>query len=114
VIFHQVTLGANAIPSSKGVGCPTIGDNVYIGVGAKIIGKVHVGDNSRIGANCVVTSDVPPNSLVVQGPPRLIQREARQDNRYFRWTPGLPEYFDDGRWVVEHDPEIAARLQNAF
>jgi len=114
VIFQQVTLGANAIPTSKTVGCPTLGDNVYVGAGAKIIGKVHIGDNSRIGANCVVTADVPANSLVVLPPPRVIARDAPQDNRYYRWTPGLPEYFDDGRWVVENDPAIAERLRDAF
>jgi serine O-acetyltransferase len=114
VIFQQVTLGANAIPGSRSVGCPTIGDNVYIGAGAKIIGNVQVGSNSRIGANCVVTADVPANSLVVLPPPRVIQREEIQDNRYFRWRPGTPEYFDSGRWIPETDPAVVERLKNAF
>lgn len=42
-----------------GGGAPTIGDNVYIGPGAKIFGAIHIGNNVRIGANCVVLEDVP-------------------------------------------------------
>lgn len=114
VIFQQVTLGANAIPTSKGVGCPTIGDNVYIGAGAKIIGRVTIGDHCRIGANCVVTTDVASNSIVVLPPPRMNSRDDRQDNRYFRWSADGPMYFEDGAWILETDPETIARLRNAF
>jgi serine O-acetyltransferase len=114
VIFQHVTLGANAIPGSKGVGCPTIGDNVYIGAGAKIIGNIVVGDNCRIGANCVVTTNVPANSLVVLPAPRIIEREAAPDNRYFAWSPEGPVYFRDGEWVLEQDPAIVEKLKDAF
>ena len=84
VIFHQVTIGSNTLPGSPGRGCPTIGDNVYIGCGAKIIGNVHIGDNVRIGANCVVTRDVPANATVVLERPRVIVREETQCNRFIR------------------------------
>jgi serine O-acetyltransferase len=114
VIFHQVTIGANSLPDSKTVGVPRIGDNVYIGVGAKIIGCVNVGDNCRIGANCVVTRDVPPNTTVVLGEPRLITREKPQDNRYFRWSPDGPQYFDAGEWHLEKDPATIEKLRGAF
>ncbi len=57
-IFHQVTIG-----EGKG-GAPIIGDNVLIGAGAKIIGNVRIGSNSRIGVNAVVVHDVPENSIV--------------------------------------------------
>lgn len=50
VIFQQVTIGSNTLPDSKSPGAPTIGDNVYIGAGAKIVGGITVGDNCRIGA----------------------------------------------------------------
>jgi serine O-acetyltransferase len=53
-------------------GCPVIRDNVYIGPGAKIIGKVRVGNNVAIGANCVVVKDVPDNAVVVGIPGRII------------------------------------------
>lgn len=67
-IFHQVTIG-----EGKG-GAPIIGDNVYIGAGAKIIGNIHVGNNVKIGANCIVVKDVPDNATVVLGGPRVIIR----------------------------------------
>jgi serine O-acetyltransferase len=114
VIFQQVTIGANALPDSKGAGCPTLGDNVYIGAGAKVIGNIGVGDNCRIGANCVVTANVEANSLVVLPAPRVIAREQAPDNRYFRWSPDGPMYFEDGRWILEKDPAIIDRLKSAF
>lgn len=82
VIFHQVSIGSNTLPGSKGQGFPTIGNNVYIGAGAKIIGSVTVGNNVRIGANCVVTEDIPDNATVVMERPRILVRETAQDNRF--------------------------------
>ena len=72
-IFHQVTIGSNTLEGSKNQGAPVIGDNVFIGCGAKIIGGVHVGSNVCIGANCVVTCDVPDNCTVVMPAPRIIE-----------------------------------------
>lgn len=63
-IFHQVTIGVN--PHHGGHDrAPVIGDNVFIGAGAKIMGPIKIGDNVRIGANAVVTKDVPDNATVV-------------------------------------------------
>lgn len=67
-IYHQVTIG-----EGKG-GAPTIGDNCYIGAGAKILGGIHIGNNVRIGANCIVTTDIPDNTTVVMEKPRYILR----------------------------------------
>ena len=67
-IFHQVTIG-----EGKG-GAPKIGDNCCIGAGAKIVGKIRVGNNVRIGANCVVVEDIPDNCTVVLEKPRIIRR----------------------------------------
>lgn len=83
VIFHQVTIGSNTLPSSNKKGSPVIGDNCYIGVGAKIIGNVKIGNNVRIGANCIVTEDVPDNCTVVLNKPRIIVKE-HNDNP---WVP---------------------------
>ena len=64
-IFHQVTIG-RATSSKKGTdGAPKIGNYCFIGSGAKIIGKIIIGDNCVIGANAVVNDDIPPNSTVV-------------------------------------------------
>ena len=82
VIFHQVTIGSNTLKYSKRNGSPTIGDNCYIGAGAKIIGKVNVGENARIGANAVVVKDVPANSVTVIRGIETMVRETTFDNEY--------------------------------
>lgn len=82
VIFQQVTIGANTIQGSRSYGAPIIGDNVYIGAGAKIIGNAHIADNCRIGANAVVVEDIPYNSLVVCEKPRVIIKDKPLDNTF--------------------------------
>jgi serine O-acetyltransferase len=69
-LSHEVTLGSR----SRGplAGCPTIGDDVYIAPGAKVIGAIRVGDRVAIGANCVVVKDVPDDGVVVGIPGRVI------------------------------------------
>ncbi len=57
-------------------GYPIIGDNVYIGPGAKVIGAVNIGNNVAIGANCVVTKDIPDNSVVVGVPGKVISNKG--------------------------------------
>ena len=83
-IFQQVTIGSNTLQDSNRCGYPTIEDNVYIGCGAKIIGNVHVGKNSRIGANAVVVKDVPANSVTVIRGIESIVKERELDNRFIR------------------------------
>ena len=73
MIMQQVTIGM--IGDGE---VPTIGNGVYIGAGAKIIGKVSVGDGARIGANAVVTQDVPPGCTAVGVPARLVPPENRR------------------------------------
>ena len=82
VIFQQVTIGSNTLIDSERKGAPIIGDNCYIGAGAKIIGNVKIGNNCRIGANCVIVNDVPDNSVVVLNAPRIVRKE-NMDNRYY-------------------------------
>lgn len=73
-ISPQVSLGkANR---GKNIGYPTIGDNVYIGPGAKIVGGVKIGNNVAIGANCVVTIDIPDDSVVVGIPGKVISKNG--------------------------------------
>lgn len=81
MIFQQVTIGSNTIKGHIRYGSPLIGDNVYIGAGAKVIGKIKIGNNCRIGANCVVTIDIPDNCTVVSGTPRIIEK-THNDNTY--------------------------------
>ncbi len=65
-ISHQITIGVSG--SGKNRGCPVIGDNVYIAPGVKLFGKIKIGNNVKIGANCVVYKDVPDNAIVVLDP----------------------------------------------
>lgn len=60
-------------------GPPIIGDNVYIGPGAKIFGDIKVGNNVNIGANCIVFQDIPDNTTVVLEHPRVILRDKPMD-----------------------------------
>lgn len=71
---HGVTLGFTQRGKNKGY--PTIGDNVYVGPGAIIIGSVKIGNNVAIGANCVVTRDVPDDAVVVGVPAKIISYEG--------------------------------------
>lgn len=69
-IFHGVTLGG--ISNTKDKRHPTIKDNVVIGCGAKVLGNITIGKNSKVGANAVVVKDVPPNITVVGVPANKI------------------------------------------
>ncbi len=84
-IFHQVTIGSNTFKDSKGFGAPKIGDRVYIGAGAKIIGGITIGNDVRIGANAVVSRDVPDNATVVCAEPRVIVHDTPRDNTFTAW-----------------------------
>ena len=75
-LSHQVTIDVSRRGQRAGV--PVIGDNVYIGPGAKLFGAIVVGDNAAIGANCVVTRDVPENGVVVGVPGQVISYEGSQ------------------------------------
>ena len=101
VIFQHVTIGSNTLIDSKGKGSPTIGDNCYIGAGAKIIGNVIIGNNCRIGANAVVTKDVPDNSVVVIGDIRVINKETMDNRFYSKNGKGNWGFYEDGKFI-EH------------
>ena len=72
-LYHGVTLGGTAW--KKGKRHPTLGDNVVVGAGAKVLGPITVGDGGRIGSNAVVTKDVPENATVVGVPGRVVERK---------------------------------------
>jgi serine O-acetyltransferase len=72
-IYHGVTLGGNSL--ERGKRHPTVGDRVTIGAGAKVLGPITIGHDSRIGANAVVVKPVPPDSVVVGVPGQIIHRK---------------------------------------
>lgn len=72
-LYQGVTLGGTG--KEQGKRHPTIGDNVMISAGAKVLGSFTVGENSKIGAGSVVLKEVPPNSTVVGVPGRVVKRD---------------------------------------
>ncbi len=100
-LYHGVTLGGTAW--KKGKRHPTLEEGVVVGAGAKILGPIRVGARTRVGANAVVVRDVPPDSVVVGIPGRVIHRH------------GTPVTVDDAGHVhqvdLEHGalPDVTAR-----
>ncbi|OYV36398.1 MAG: hypothetical protein B7Z81_07430 [Acidocella sp. 20-61-6] len=79
-IYHQVTLGGTS--SEHGKRHPTVGDNVIIGAGAKVLGAINIGDGARIGANAVVVAPVPAGTTVVGIPARPVERDRAKKARF--------------------------------
>jgi serine O-acetyltransferase len=77
VIRNGVTVG---LRQEGKRGSPVIGNRVDIGAGAKLLGPIHIGDDVAIGANAVVLSDVPPNSIAVGVPARILRRNPQLRN----------------------------------
>ncbi len=99
VIFQNVTIGSNHLSDAKKPGGPKLGDRVYIGAGAAIVGNVTVGNGCRIGAGAVVYEDMPENSVAVCAPTRILKRRAPMDNRHFqRSSNGILRYFENGSY----------------
>jgi serine O-acetyltransferase len=85
--YHQVTLGV-ARASGGGKRHPTVGNNVIIGAGAKVLGPIRVGDNARVGSNAVVLDNVPDDTTVVGIPARPVDRQVTRDHK----VPGFDPY----------------------
>jgi serine O-acetyltransferase len=78
-IFQGVTLGAKELDMSFDVKLrPEIGNNVVVGAGAKILGRIHIGDNSSVGANAVVLESIAANSIAVGIPARQVAKAREQ------------------------------------
>ncbi|MCM1298868.1 MAG: serine O-acetyltransferase [Firmicutes bacterium] len=77
-IYQGVTLGGTGKETGKRH--PTLGNNVMVGAGARVLGPFKVGDNSKIAANAVVLSEVPPNCTAVGVPARIVRRDGIRVN----------------------------------
>ncbi len=75
-LYQGVTLGGTGKEQKKRH--PTIGNNVVVGTGAKILGSMTIGDNVKVGANAVVLTPVPPNSTVIGVPGRIVKIEGEK------------------------------------
>jgi len=76
LLYHGVTLGGVSLEKKKRH--PTLGNGVVVGAGAKVLGAITLGDNVKVGANAVVLKDVPPNSVVVGNPGRVVIQDGRR------------------------------------
>ncbi|MEA1880321.1 MAG: serine O-acetyltransferase [Campylobacterota bacterium] len=93
LIYQQVTLGGAS--TSKGKRHPTIGNNVVIGTGAKILGNINIGNNAKIGANSVVVKHVPMGATAVGIPARVLQCEKESTRLGHNVIPDVnKEIFD--------------------
>jgi serine O-acetyltransferase len=87
-IYHQVTLGGTS--SDHGKRHPTVGNNVIIGAGAKVLGAINIGEGARIGANAVVIAPVPAETTVVGIPARPVDRSQKKPRFEAYGTPCDP------------------------
>lgn len=108
-LYQGVTLGGNGKETGKRH--PTIGDNVMISAGAKIIGSFTVGENSKIGAGSVVINEVPPNCTVVGIPGRIVRQENVKVPRSNMDHRNLPDpVLDDIRRLQTENQKMKERL----
>ena len=94
MLYHGVTLGGQVLTQTKRH--PTVGDNVTIGAGAKVLGPITIGEGSAIGANAVVTKDVPPHSIAVGIPAKARPRSPHEKTHLV--DPDC--YVDPGSYMI--------------
>lgn len=75
-LYHGVTLGGTGKDTGKRH--PTLGDNVYVGAHAQILGPVNIGENCKIAASAVVIDDIPPNCTAVGAPAKIVKRNGNR------------------------------------
>jgi serine O-acetyltransferase len=108
-LYQGVTLGGTG--SQRGKRHPTLGDNVTVGSGAKLLGPIEVGHGAKVGANTVVVEDVPPNSTVVGNPGHTVRIDGRKvEGPDTDWIH-LPDPIADAiRGLSERIAELEGRL----
>jgi len=115
IIYHQVTLGG--VSTKKGKRHPTIGNNVVIGAGAKVLGPIKIGNNVKIGANSVVIKDVPDNSTVVGIPGKIVLKKgvrSKVDLDHDNLPDPILETFNQLLNAMEHLEEEILLLKEEF
>lgn len=106
-IYHGVTLGGTSW--SPGKRHPTLGNNVVIGAGAKVLGPLAIGDNARIGSNAVVVKDVPVGATVVGIPGRVVSNGKEKPENDDKRTEIAQKYGFDAYAVSTNNPDPVAK-----
>jgi serine O-acetyltransferase len=109
-IYQGVTLGGTSLEKVKRH--PTIGSNVVIGSGAKVLGPFTVGENSRIGSGSVVVKEVPPNSVVVGVPGRITHRDGRKVEQ--KIDLNMTDLLDSVAWTLQSLMERVVELERTI
>ena len=112
-LYQGVTLGGTG--KEKGKRHPTIGNNVMISAGAKVLGSFIIGENSKIGAGSVVLSEVPPNSTVVGVPGRVVKRDNIKIPREDMDQVHLPDpYLNDMTNLKKENEYLKEEIKNLY
>ena len=108
VVFQQEKNGSNTLSDSKGAGTAITSNNYHIGARVNIVSDVRIGDDVRAGANAVVFSDSPDNTVVMVGGQKQFVKNKPQNNRIYShhkvWV-----LFDDGKWVPVTDAIVLCK-----
>ena len=102
-LFQGVTLGGTG--KEKGKRHPTLGNNIVVGVGAKVLGNIVIGDNVKVGANSVVLESVPPDSTVVGFPGRVVKPGGKRLTETMLDHVHLPDPIADRIERIERELE---------
>lgn len=111
LLYHDVTLGGSSLKRVKRH--PTLGDRVVVSAGAKILGAIEIGDDVKIGPNAVVRQSVPPNSVVVGIPGRVIRQNGHpvHDATLLDHGAGLDPEGEMFRSLLRKVAELERRLE---
>jgi serine O-acetyltransferase len=111
LLYHNVTLGGTSLAKTKRH--PTLGNRVIVSAGAKILGPIEIGDNTKIGPNAVVRQSVPPNSVVVGIPGRVVRHNGQPvaDNLFLDHGAGVDPEGEMFRSLLRKVAELEKRLE---
>jgi serine O-acetyltransferase len=109
-LYHGVTLGGVSL--NKGKRHPTLGSDVVVGAGAKVLGNIELGEGTRVGANAVVVKSVPPNSVVVGVPGQVVVRSTPQTHTPDLDHSKLPDTMGIALTAVFSRLDALEKLQN--
>lgn len=110
LLYHSVTLGGSSLKKTKRH--PTLGNHVVVSAGAKILGPIEIGDHVKVGPNAVVRNSVPPNSVVVGIPGRVIRENGQRvhDSTLLDHGAGLDPEGEMHRSLLRKVSEMERRL----